>query len=345
MLGQLKADLKELLQWALGPVYDHLMPLVGIFTPFLYPGYLYWLFIVSALILALYMYGRAVTEDRASLRGFLRYLLPKEVYLHSSAWLDAKYYVANSVLHTYFKISAVAFAVGGMLSVGEGVRRGLELALGPAPLDIEPSWISRAGYTLVFVAAIDFSKWLVHYLQHKVPLLWEFHKVHHSAEVLTPLTNLRVHPVDVLFENFLAAISSAMVVGVYGYWYSGGVVEITILGMAAISFVASIFGLLRHSHIPLAFGPRVSKVFCSPVMHQFHHSAEREHFDKNFSVVFSLWDYLANTIYIPKRNETPRRLGIGPESAQFRSVWTLYTYPFLSSSRLLRKRQTPTIRA
>jgi sterol desaturase/sphingolipid hydroxylase (fatty acid hydroxylase superfamily) len=143
-----------------------------------------------------------------------------------------------------------------------------------------------------------------------------------------------------MFENFLAAIATAFVIGFYGYWYGGGIVEITILGMAAIYFLVGFFGVLRHSHIPFAFGPNISKVLCSPVMHQFHHSAEAEHFDKNFSVVFSLWDYLAGTIYIPQRGEKPQRLGIGPEGAEFQSVWTLYAYPFLAVLRRLRNRQT-----
>src|SRR5438094_778580 len=59
-----------------------------------------------------------------------------------------------------------------------------------------------AAHIILMVAlflALEFAYWFDHYLSHKVPLLWEFHRVHHSAEVLTPFTNSRVHPIDSLF--------------------------------------------------------------------------------------------------------------------------------------------------
>lgn len=342
MLEELKAELKEALQSILGPAFDFL-PNPGILVPFLYPGPLHWLFIVSACAIALCMYIVAARAgDRPpSVSGYVKFLVPKEVYRHSSAALDLKYYFVNSLFHQYTKLAASASAIAGLFYVGAGVRRGLEFAFGPAPQGVEPALLDKAVYTLVIVAATDLSKWVTHYMQHKIPLLWEFHKVHHSAEVLTPLTNLRVHPVDVAFENLLAGITGAVVVGIYGYRFSGGIAEITIIGMAAIYFVAAIFGNLRHSHIPFAFGPRLSKIFCSPVMHQFHHSAEARHFDKNFSVVFSLWDYLAGTIYIPQPNEKPSRLGIGDESREFFSVWRLYAHPFAAATKRIRSRFAP----
>ena len=342
MLTDIKLELKELLHAILGPAYDIVMPAIGIFLPFLYPGDLWWVFIFSSMLLALCTYLALSHQGRhRSLGEFFTYLAPKRVYLHRSAWLDFKYYVFNSVVYRLINISSLAFAFAGLLHIADGVRYALTLTLGPMPESAEPSLLARAGYTLAIVAAVDFAKWLTHYLQHKIPILWEFHKVHHSAPVLTPLTNLRVHPVDVLLENLLAGIASAFVVGTYGYLYSGGIVEITIYGMAAVYFITGLFAPLRHSHIPFSFGPRISKIFCSPVMHQFHHSAETKHFDKNFSLIFSVWDYLAGTIYIPEKNEAPVVLGIGEEGKDFRSVWSLYTLPFVSLARKLRNRLAP----
>ncbi|MGI9367986.1 MAG: sterol desaturase family protein, partial [Ruegeria sp.] len=42
-------------------------------------------------------------------------------------------------------------------------------------------------FLLVFYLVVDFIWFYVHYLQHKIPVLWQFHKVHHSAEVMHPL--------------------------------------------------------------------------------------------------------------------------------------------------------------
>ncbi len=70
-------------------------------------------------------------------------------------------------------------------------------------------------------------------------------------------------------------------------------------------------------------------------MHHVHHSCESRHYDKNFAVVFSLWDHLAGTNYIPARGEQ-FQLGIGPEGEEFSSVWRAYFYPFYSLARKIR---------
>jgi sterol desaturase/sphingolipid hydroxylase (fatty acid hydroxylase superfamily) len=336
-------SVKALLQALLGPAYEYVKPTVWVFVPFFGTSQLNWLFIVTAIAVALAMY-LAVTlrTGGLSVPGFFRFLCPKEVYLHPSAWVDCKYYVVNSLVHMHLKITALAFGFAGLIGVSQSLGQLVESIAGPAPRDMQPTLLVQIGYSLAIVAALDFAKWLAHYLQHKVPLLWEFHKVHHSAEVLMPLTNLRVHPVDAILENLLAGIAAGTVVGVYGYWYASGVVEITIIGISAVYFAAALVGNLRHSHIPLSFGPVLSKVLCSPAMHQIHHSCEPRHIDKNFSVVFSLWDYLAGTIYIPRSAES-FRLGIGEESVKFRSVTALYFYPFVCAARRLIRRQPPSL--
>jgi len=230
---------------------------------------------------------------------------------------------------------------GSLLYTGQGARRALEFLLGPPPQGIQPSFLTQVGYSVAIVVVADGAKWITHYLQHKIPVLWDFHKVHHSALVLTPLTNFRVHPVDFMFENILNAVMTGFVVGIYGYRYSDEIVEISILGLSLVYFLAAIFGNLRHSHIPFAYPRWVSKWICSPVMHQIHHSAEARHFDKNFSVVFSAWDYMAGTIYIPEVGEK-FPLGIGAEGTEFRSVWTVYVYPFVSAARRLHAPPMPT---
>ena len=68
-----------------------------------------------------------------------------------------------------------------------------------------PEWGTRVLLTIVLFLAYELGYWLHHYLCHRVPLFWEFHKVHHTANVLTPITAFRVHPVDTwLFVNVLA---------------------------------------------------------------------------------------------------------------------------------------------
>jgi sterol desaturase/sphingolipid hydroxylase (fatty acid hydroxylase superfamily) len=333
------AALKAFLIETLGPAYEPVMAVVAVLTPFRYPGSMYWPFLLINLAVIVYVYLAHERNDAApSFGGFLSFLVPRRVYTHIAAWVDLKFYVISTLVLRFTKLSAHVVAFAGLLSIGEASRRVLELTLGPSPGALEPSLIAMAGYTLLVTVAVDFAKWIAHVLQHKVPVLWEFHKVHHSPEVLTPLTNLRFHPVDLVVENFCTATLTGLVVGMYGYWYSGGITEISILGMGAVYAFAAIFTNLRHSHIPVHFGPRISKLLSSPAMHQIHHSSEARHFDKNFAVIFSLWDHLAGTNYIPARGEQ-YRMGIGEESARFRSVWALYFYPFGRAIRVFRSRE------
>ena len=331
------SQVKALVQQMLGPAYDYVMPLVGILIPFRYPGNFYWLFCLSTLAIALVLYvGSATDGEGRSLKGFWRFLAPREVYVTRSAWVDGQYYVVSSLVNMWLHLTAFAFALGSTLSTAQAAKLGLTWLLGPGPEGVDPTLVARIAYSILWVAAADLAKWITHFLQHKVPYLWEFHKLHHSATVLTPLTNLRVHPVDVMFENFLTAITTGVVAGAFGYAYSGGILEITILGTSLVYFFSSLLANLRHSHIPLYYNETLSRFLSSPAMHHVHHSCESKHFDKNFAVVFSLWDHLAGTNYIPARGER-FELGIGAESAEFSSLWRAYFYPFYSLAKKIRQ--------
>ena len=59
---------------------------------------------------------------------------------------------------------------------------------------------------------------------HRIPALWEFHKVHHSAEVLTPITFYRSHPVDMLVQTVAEALASGIVTSVFLYVF-GSIIE------------------------------------------------------------------------------------------------------------------------
>ena len=80
--------------------------------------------------------------------------------------------------------------------ITNGIISGLVTLFGPVSPSTLPAYVTRSVITVMFFFAYELGYWFNHHwLSHKVPLLWEFHKVHHNAEVLTPLTNFRLHPV------------------------------------------------------------------------------------------------------------------------------------------------------
>ena len=181
--------------------------------------------------------------------------------------------------------------------------------------------------TAALFVADDLARWLTHYLQHRVPMLWEFHKVHHSAEVLNFLTVQRHHPFDPLFTTAVIGIVTAAVNGVF-IAMAGDHLTITTVAGANVLRVASnmLGGMLRHSPFWLSFGGSIERWLVSPAMHHIHHSSDPKHFDSNFGTALSVWDRLAGTIsYADGAPVTD--FGIGEETGHFQSLSAIYVSP------------------
>jgi sterol desaturase/sphingolipid hydroxylase (fatty acid hydroxylase superfamily) len=159
--------------------------------------------------------------------------------------------------------------------------------------------------------------------------LWEFHKVHHSAEVMTPITAYRMHPVEIILNFNLTNLLGGAMLGTFHYLTAGGVVTFQLLGVNIVTLLFYVVGFnLRHSHIPMAYPRWLSFIFVSPWMHQVHHSQESRHIDKNMGFIFSFWDWAFRTLYIPTRGET-FRIGLDSgEAPKFHNVVALYLRPF-----------------
>lgn len=150
-------------------------------------------------------------------------------------------------------------------------------------------------FTLCYFICDDGSRFLLHYALHKFPLLWHFHKVHHSASVLSPLTVYRLHPIEMTLYTLRQLITVAIISGIFLWLFEGKITGWAILGVDAAGFIFNLVGAnLRHSHIWLGFGP-FERWLISPAMHQIHHSRLPEHRDKNFGSALSIWDKLLNS--------------------------------------------------
>lgn len=175
----------------------------------------------------------------------------------------------------------------------------------------------------------DFGFFLHHWFFHKIPFLWEFHKVHHSAEVLTPLTDFRAHPVELLSYGLAKGVGIGLVQGIFCYAANSELSLVTIMGFNYVLFAYFSMGYaLRHSHFWISYGPVLSRFFISPAQHHIHHSEEEKHWDKNFGGVFAIWDWMFGTLYIPKQKED-LKFGLGEEeNREFLSVTSFYIRPF-----------------
>lgn len=189
-------------------------------------------------------------------------------------------------------------------------------AWGPTRPTTIDTWLVMTIMTVALYLAYEFSYWLDHFLSHKIPLLWEFHRVHHEAEVLSPLTNARVHPIDqVVFTN-VTAIITGTVNGILTYAFGQDVGIYTLYGINAILFVFVLVVIqLQHTHVWIPFTGVLGRILMSPAHHQIHHSTSPEHFNRNMGSSLCIFDWLFGTLYIPAKEREKLTFGVEPDHA------------------------------
>lgn len=149
------------------------------------------------------------------------------------------------------------------------------------------SWPLWAHLVLGFVVR-DFVQWWTHRLLHRVPWLWEFHKVHHSVEQMGFAAHLRYHWMENVVYRTLEYIPLALIgIGLRDFF----IIHIFTLAV----------GHFNHSNFRINLG-FLKYLFNNPQMHIWHHAYDvpKEHPNGvNFGITLSVWDYLFNTAYIP----------------------------------------------
>jgi sterol desaturase/sphingolipid hydroxylase (fatty acid hydroxylase superfamily) len=283
-----------------------------------------------------YLYDPDTSSNR-SLRGYLRYCFPAHIAFHRSSKLDYGFAAIRALTFSFLLAPLILSAV----LIATKVQGLLESSLGPTAHVGELSILSYAAIVALIMLAGDFAYYIAHLLQHRIPLLWEFHKVHHSAEVLNPLTSRRFHPVDEIMSQIFSAAGMGIVLGLFGYLFNIPAQALLDLTLAAY-FVVELICLrhLRHSHIPLGFGP-LDYLLVSPLQHQLHHSLAPEHLDRNLGTTFSIWDRLFGTFVKPAPWETYVQGLHSGNHERLQSVARLYCLPFVDAAARIRASWRP----
>ena len=308
-----------------------------LFNPghFLSLGPLFIAFLVALIVIVVRLHRR--TDGQIpSARRVLAMLFPRKVFLHGSAKLDYWVLLINQGALFWMTVAtlispALVSEFTLLLAQLGGIERGShDLGL-----------FGRVLYSVLLVLLWDFGATWAHYLKHRVPILWELHKVHHSAEVMTPVTALRRHPIEAVFGFLVYSFVTGVGVAVWVFVFGQSPMPLTIFGTLAGVWLWRVAGYnLRHSHVWISYGNFWNRIFISPAQHQVHHSRAPEHFDTNFGHIFSFWDALFGTLYLPKHEE---RVEFGIEEHEmedYRSLWGLYITPMVKVWRRLRGQPT-----
>lgn len=264
----------------------------------------YWLYLLSGLAIAVAVKGHNATS--------VRRLVQWRAWLSHSTVIDLQWLFSNHILRTALVIpllgGQIALAMEVHLTMHRWFGAGDFIALGPL--------VTTAVFSITLFLAEDLSRFLLHYANHHVPLLWRFHAVHHGATTLTPLTLYRIHSVEMCLASCRSLMVTGGVSGVFIYLFSGPIGPAEIMGASVFNMLFNIAGAnLRHSHVWVSFG-RVEKWFVSPAQHQMHHSAAIEHRDINLGATLAIWDRLLGCWSLSK-GEHVTQYGIGAKEAPF----------------------------
>ena len=182
-----------------------------------------------------------------------------------------------------------------------------------------PVWVKL----IIGVAMFDMVSYWFHRIAHKVPVLWRFHRVHHSDTSMDASTFFRGHPIESLLwfgtSNILAA-------GIFG---------LDLMSLGLYFLIATPFFFLEHANLkfPTWVDKTVGLIFTTPNVHKVHHEQDQYYTDSNYSDIFILWDRIFGTF----KYKPPEQIKFGLkefENDKKQTFWYLMKSPFIRMGRV-----------
>lgn len=176
-----------------------------------------------------------------------------------------------------------------------------------------PGWLHVLGTILLF----DFWMYFWHRMNHALPFLWRFHRVHHADPNMDVTTATRFHTGEIVFSSILR-IGVIILLGIH-LWE---LLLYEILMYAVVQF--------HHANIvlPQKMDRVLRALIVTPAMHKVHHSRWQPETDSNYSSLFSFWDRINRTFKLHNPLQT-LRIGLDEfDTDEDHRVKGLFTMPF-----------------
>jgi lathosterol oxidase len=181
-----------------------------------------------------------------------------------------------AVSHLLVQVTVLLTLAPATLFFAWAARPGLQQAVQSQPLVVQ---------LVEIVVVADLAEYAVHRAFHRVPWLWRFHEIHHSARAMDWLAASRLHLVDIVVTRGLSFVP------LYVLGFSPPAVY------AYLVFV-SFHAVFIHANVRFRFRP-LEWLVVTPRFHHWHHAAAPEAVDRNFAIHLPLIDRIFGTAYFP----------------------------------------------
>jgi sterol desaturase/sphingolipid hydroxylase (fatty acid hydroxylase superfamily) len=187
-----------------------------------------------------------------------------------------------------------------------------------------PFWVKL----FISVALYEITAYWIHRATHKIPLLWRFHRVHHSDTAMDSSTVFRFHPIEVILVFGVGNILTAAVFGT------------DVNSLALYYFILYVFFFLEHANLnyPRWLNSTLGLIFVMPCHHRVHHQQDQFYTDSNYADILIIWDRLFGTYKMMPLEKMKYGL-IEFDSEKKQSFLYLIKSPFINIERITREPQ------
>lgn len=179
-----------------------------------------------------------------------------------------------------------------------------------------PTWIQFA----IGMVLVDLWMYAWHRINHRVPLLWRFHAVHHSDREMDATSAVRFHTGEII----LSGLARLLVLPMLG-------VSLPVILVYELVLLPVI--LFHHSNLRIgsAIDGVLRPIIVTPWMHWVHHSMLSEETNSNYGSVLSVWDRMFGSFRL-RANPSEIELGLMEDESEqsWRTIVGMVTRPFRS---------------
>lgn len=237
-----------------------------------------------------------------------------EGYRPFFVWQHNRYqHATRNLALTLFNTTITFLLFASLLTTATEMTQEYRVGL----IQILPAYIPDSAKLIIGLLLLDGWMYLWHRANHTIPLLWRFHRMHHSDNYMDATSATRFH----IGELMLATLLRIGVIFILG---------LTTTHIIVYGLLLTICTLFHHANISIGgLDKYLVLLIVTPDMHKIHHSQQMTETNSNYSTVLSIWDRLGNT-YKTHRNPNMIKIGLDKfDNEKYQTFIGMLKTPFL----------------